>query len=100
MLIIRSIGQIFLVVVDSDMSHHYRINGSMIQQFAGKPVSLIGTVNKVKENSVRFYRKTFFVQVHPAGNAIDLETTDKQNIVVRLTDPVNRFEIGRLNRST
>jgi hypothetical protein len=30
------------------MSHHYRINGSMIQQFSGKPVSLIGTVSKVK----------------------------------------------------
>ena len=29
------------------MSHHYRINGSMIQQFGGKPVSLIGTVSKV-----------------------------------------------------
>lgn len=32
----------------SDMSHHYRINGSMIQQFAGKPVSIIGTVSKVR----------------------------------------------------
>jgi hypothetical protein len=31
------------------MSHHYRINGSMIQQFAGKPVSLIGTVSKVND---------------------------------------------------
>jgi hypothetical protein len=29
------------------MSHHYRINGSMIHQFTGKPVSLIGTVSKV-----------------------------------------------------
>lgn len=33
------------------MSHHYRINGSMIQQFSGKPVSIIGTVNKVKNDS-------------------------------------------------
>ncbi|CAF5101698.1 unnamed protein product, partial [Rotaria socialis] len=28
------------------MSHHYRINGSMLQQFSGKPVSIIGTVSK------------------------------------------------------
>lgn len=33
------------------MSHHYRINGSMIQQFNGKPVSIIGTVSKVKQKT-------------------------------------------------
>jgi hypothetical protein len=31
------------------MSHYYRINGSMIEQFSGKPVSIIGTVTKVNE---------------------------------------------------
>jgi hypothetical protein len=46
----------------------------MIQQFGGKPVSLIGTVSKV----------------HPSGNIIDLETSDKQHIVVRLTENVCR----------
>ena len=61
------------------MSHHYRINGSMIQQFAGKSVSLIGTVSKV----------------HPSGNVIDLETTDKQHIVVRLNEAVSRLEIEK-----
>ncbi|CAM4881975.1 unnamed protein product [Rotaria socialis] len=45
------------------MSHHYRINGSMLQQFSGKPV-------------------------HPTGNVIDLETSDKQHIVVRSTERV------------
>jgi hypothetical protein len=44
----------------------------MIQQFSGKPVSIIGTVSKV----------------HPAGNVIDLETSDKQHIVVRSTERV------------
>ena len=29
------------------------------------------------------------VQVHPAGNVIDLETSDKQHIVVRSSDQVN-----------
>ncbi|CAF0823364.1 unnamed protein product [Adineta steineri] len=55
------------------MSHHYRINGSMIQQYSGKPVSIIGTVSKV----------------HPSGNVIDLETSDKQHIVVRSSENVN-----------
>jgi len=36
------------------MSHHYRINGSMIQQFSGKPVSLIGIVSKVKKTIIYY----------------------------------------------
>ncbi|CAF0911517.1 unnamed protein product [Rotaria sordida] len=55
------------------MSHHYRINGSMLQQFNEKPVSIIGTVTKI----------------HPSGNIIDLETSDKQHIVVRLSEQVD-----------
>lgn len=44
----------FLCVVLSDMSHHYRINGSMIQQYTGKPVSIIGTVSKVRRSIDRW----------------------------------------------
>ncbi|CAF1623062.1 unnamed protein product [Adineta ricciae] len=62
------------------MTHHYRINGSMIQQFSGKPVSIIGTVSKI----------------HPSGNVLDLETSDQQHIVVRSSDHIVDVNPGNI----